>query len=98
MVAVPAQALHLLLLIQAAQATVAGTIRDQDTGEALAGAIVALPDLTRTAVTDATGRYVLAAVPAGPQHLTVRFLGHAGRTLHALVPSTGRLELDISLP
>jgi hypothetical protein len=98
MVAVPAQALHLLLLIQAAQATVAGTIRDQDTGEALAGAIVALPDLTRPAVTDAAGRYVLAAVPAGPQHLTVRFLGHAGRTLHALVPSTGRLELDISLP
>jgi hypothetical protein len=91
------EALNLLIAVQAAQATVAGTVRDEETGRPLAGAVVTLPDLGRVTVTDAGGRYALAGVPPGPQHLTFRFIGHAQRALHALVPSDGRLEINASL-
>ncbi|HEX7337620.1 MAG TPA: TonB-dependent receptor [Gemmatimonadales bacterium] len=91
------QLLRILLAVQAGQATVAGTVRDEETGQPLAGAPVALPDLGRSTSTDAEGRYLLLEVPPGPQHITVRFLGYAPRALHALVPSSGRLELNIAL-
>ena len=90
-------ATNILFAIQAGQATVAGSVRDEETGELLAGAVVALPDLNRVTSSDAAGRYVLHEVPPGPQHITVRFIGHAHRALHALVPSGGRLEINISL-
>ncbi len=89
--------LPLLLAAPAMQATVTGTVRDAETGQAIAGAIVTLTDLDRAAATDSTGRYVLAQVPAGPQHLAVRFIGYSGRSLHALVPREGVLEIDVSL-
>ena len=59
--------------------------------------MVSLPDLDRTAVTSATGRYALAEVPAGPHHISIRFIGYEERTLHALVPRSGQLEIDVSL-
>ncbi len=91
-------AANILFTMQAAQATVAGAVRDEETGEPLAGAIVALPDLSRVTATDAAGRYVLLDVPPGPQHITIRFIGHAQRALHALVPASGRLDINVSLP
>jgi hypothetical protein len=91
------EAMSLLLTVQVTQATVTGTVRGEATGEPLAGAIVALPDLGRAAGTDAHGRYVLPGVPPGPQHITVSFIGHAQRVLHALVPPSGRLEINLSL-
>ena len=81
----------------ALQGGVAGTVRDGDTGLPLGGAVVALPDLERTTVTGSDGRYALHNVPPGPQHLSVRMIGYAPRSLHALVPPDGRLELDVSL-
>src|SRR5262249_40287120 len=63
----------------------------------LAGASVELPELDRGAVTDSAGRYALPRVPPGPQHLAVQMLGYAPRTLHALVPREGRLEIDVAL-
>ena len=91
------QLLRILLAVQAGQATVGGTVRDEETGQPLAGAPVALPDLGRSTSTDAEGRYLLPDVAPGPQHITVRFLGYSPRALHALVPSSGRLDLNISL-
>lgn len=88
---------HLLLLFQAAQATVVGVVQGGEARLPLAGAVVALPDLNRVTTTDAAGRYLLRNVPAGPQHITIRFIGHAPHTLHALVPSDGRLEINVSL-
>jgi hypothetical protein len=81
----------------AMQGGVAGTVRDGDTGLPLAGAVVTLPDLERMTVTGSDGRYALHKVPSGPQHLSVRMIGYAARSLHALVPPEGRLELDVSL-
>jgi hypothetical protein len=77
---------------------VTGTVRDGDTGRPLPGAVAVLGDAgLTTTVTDSTGRYVFRDVPAGPQHLAVRHMGYAERTLHALVPRSGRLEIDLAL-
>jgi hypothetical protein len=86
-----------LLVVQAAQSGVVGVVRDAHSGEPLAGAVIALTDLDRAVLSDSLGRYVLEAVPPGPQHLTVRRIGYASRTLHALVPGRGQLEINIAL-
>src|SRR5689334_722775 len=90
-------ALNSLVLLQAPSGLVQGTVRDAESGAPLSGAIVALPDLSRTVTADPEGRYHLADVPAGPQQVTVRFLGYAPRVLHALVPRGGSLEINLSL-
>lgn len=90
-------AAKLFLLMQAAEASIVGSVRDGATGEPVAGAVVALPDIDRAVVSDADGRYALRAVPAGPQHVTVRRMGYAPRILHALVPGRGELEIDVAL-
>ncbi len=90
-------AVEILLAMQAVFATVTGTVHDSDTGEPLAGAEVALVDFQRSTSTDDRGRYALKAVPPGTQRITVKFVGHAPRTLVALVPSEGTLELDVFL-
>lgn len=89
--------LAVVMAVQAAQATVTGTVRDEGTGSPLAGALVVLTDLGRSAVTDPAGRYRLDQVPAGPQHLAFRYIGHAQRALHALVPPDGQLQINVSL-
>ncbi|MGH7462391.1 MAG: carboxypeptidase regulatory-like domain-containing protein, partial [Longimicrobiales bacterium] len=63
----------------------------------LSGAVVMMADLDRVAVTDASGRYVFRGVAAGPQHISVRSIGYAPRTLHALVPRAGMLEINVAL-
>jgi carboxypeptidase family protein len=90
-------ALTNLVLLQAPSATVQGTVRDAESGAPLRGAIVALPDLRRTATAGSDGRYRFADVPPGFQHVSVRFLGFAPRMLHALVPPQGALEINLSL-
>lgn len=83
--------------IQVAQATLTGTIRDAESGRPLVGATVTLVDVYRSVRTNDAGVYLFSAVPPGPQHIAVRFIGHAQRTFHALVPSDGLLEINISL-
>jgi hypothetical protein len=87
----------LLLVVQASQASVAGTVRDGESGQPLASTVVALADLGRSTLTDSSGRYSFSDVPPGPQHLTIQRIGFAPRTLHALIPAEGRLHLDIAL-
>lgn len=79
------------------EATIAGHVRDSRTQEPIEGAWVALAELDRSVLTDAVGRYELPSVPPGPHHLSVRHVGYAQRTLHAIVPREGTLEIDISL-
>ena len=95
----PALLIHALtsLLLQTPLASVQGTVRDAESGAPLPGAIVTLADLSRSATAGPGGRYCLADVPPGPQHLSVRFLGYAPRALQALVPREGALEINLSL-
>src|SRR3954464_13272961 len=90
-------AVEMLLVLQVTQPAVTGTIRDGESGAPLAQAAVTLADLDRSVVSDAGGRYRFLAVPPGPQHLTVRRVGYAPRTLDALVPAEGELEINIAL-
>jgi hypothetical protein len=90
-------ALKLVLAVQVSQAAVEGTIHDGESGAPLAGAVVTLTDVARADVSDSAGRYRLIAVPPGPQHLSVRRIGYSPRTIHALVPGQGELEIDLSL-
>jgi hypothetical protein len=76
---------------------VSGAVLDAATGQPLAGALVVLSDLDRAATTDARGRYGFRNVPPGPQHLSARFYGYAPRTVHALVPRDGELEITVAL-
>ena len=78
-------------------AAIVGEVRDSRTEEPLEGAWVALAELDRFVLTDAAGRYELRDVPPGPHHLTIRHVGYAQRTLHAIVPREGTLEIHVSL-
>jgi hypothetical protein len=78
-------------------ATVAGVVRDAETAEILPGAVVTLIDLDRATATDSDGRYTLHQVPPGSQAIQVRSLGYAPRTLVALVPPAGELEIHVAL-
>src|SRR5262245_27665491 len=86
-----------VLTLQVAQATVAGTVSDAETGRPVEHALVALADLERYASTDSHGRYTLSDISPGPHHITVRFIGYAPRTLDALVPREGSLEIDVAI-
>jgi Carboxypeptidase regulatory-like domain len=87
-----------LLLIQAiATGSIAGTLRDATTNDPLSGAQLVVVDLNQTAVTDADGRYRLDRLPAGRHRLLVRRIGYAPRTLDALVPADGAIEIMIVL-
>ena len=93
-----AAAVKILFAFQATrQAAVAGVVRAADTGDPVVNASVAMPELGRTAISDTVGRYELRGIPAGPQHVSVRAIGYAPRTLHALVSRAGVLEIDVSL-
>ncbi|HET9326230.1 MAG TPA: TonB-dependent receptor [Candidatus Eisenbacteria bacterium] len=90
-------ALAFLAAAPSGSAGIAGTVRDAETAQPLAGAAVLLPELERGTLTDSAGRYVLSPVPPGPHHLEVRLLGYSPRVLHALVPSAGALSIDVAL-
>ena len=90
-------AVKILVLIQASQSSISGTISDAETGQPLADAIVSLTDVERAVASDSLGRYTFLEVPPGPQHLTIRRIGYAPRIFHALVPGEGRLEINIAL-
>jgi len=88
---------QMLLAIQGRGAAVSGVIRDAEGGAVIAGAIVSLTELDRTTTTGTDGRYLIADVPAGPNHIAVRRIGYVARTLHALVPVSGVFEINVTL-
>jgi hypothetical protein len=90
-------AARLLLAVQVSQSAVIGVVRDAESNEPLASAVVALTDLDRATISDSLGRYAFRGVPPGPQHLRVRRIGYVSRTLHALVPAHGQLEINMAL-
>ncbi len=75
----PVAALVLLPLLPAraaeATGTISGTVSNTATRNLLQGARVEIPALGLSALTDDTGRYVLAGVPAGTHELVVSYIG-----------------------
>ena len=58
-----------------ATGTIRGTVRNADDNAPIGGARVSVEALRMAALTNADGRYELRNVPAGPQSVTVRFIG-----------------------
>lgn len=78
----------LVALARAADAgSVTGTVSNTTTGNLLEGVRIELPRLGLTALTDNTGRFVLAGVPAGTHELLATYIGldpvRSQVTLHA---------------
>ena len=62
--------------IHAAEAgTISGSVSNAATRNQLQGAVVAVPVLSITALTDSTGRYTFSGVPAGTYELVVTYIG-----------------------
>src|SRR5881409_1602776 len=78
-------------------AAVSGTVTEPD-GQPLGGVVVAVQGLGLAVATNATGRYVLARVPAGRQLLQFHRVGYAARdvtvTVTAGTPATADAVLD----
>ena len=76
-----------------------GVVRDVQTREAIAGAVVQVTTLSpvRTTTTDAEGKFLLADVPVGRHSLRVTCLGYTPWEAHALLLSSGK-ELYLTLP
>ncbi len=91
------RAVEFAVVLQTAGATITGIVRNGESNTPLSGAVVAMADEQRSTVTDAAGRYVFRDITAGPHHIGIRALGFAPRTLHALAPPTGLLEINVSL-
>ena len=72
-------------------------VRDGETGAPLPDAAITLPELDRLAYSDSLGAYRFLDVPPGPHHLSAQHLGYASRTLHAIVPASGELRINIHL-
>ena len=70
-------ALALSASLRAADAggSISGAVSNTATGNLLQGARVEIPSLGLSTLVDATGRYVLAGVPAGSHELVVSYIG-----------------------
>jgi hypothetical protein len=80
---------------------VTGTVRDQS-GAVLPGVTVTVvnvaTNVTRTAVSDDRGRYLVAALPPGTYHLTAELAGFASERRDALTLVLGQtIEIDFAL-
>ncbi|WP_216689384.1 TonB-dependent receptor [Hymenobacter siberiensis] len=79
--------------------TVAGTVRDRATQEALPGVSVTLEGTTFGTATDAEGRYRLTGVPAGAYNLRASFVGYDALLRADVAVSSGNvntLNLEIN--
>ena len=90
-------AIKVLLAAQTTHAIVTGTVRNSETDQPIAGLLVALTDVRRTAITDSGGRYSFRDISAGAHQLSIRFMGFAPQNLRALVPAQGVLEINVAL-
>jgi hypothetical protein len=90
-------AVKVLLFAQAMHGTVLGRVWDAETAQPVPGAVVAVPEFNRTIAADDSGRYAIQGLKPGSHSITVRSIGYAPRTLEALVPESGPLEIDFWL-
>lgn len=53
-----------------------GTVTDKDTDKPIGGAIISIPELKLSTVTDNNGEYSFYVVPSGLQHVTITATGY----------------------
>ena len=76
---------------------ISGTVSNVATGNLLEGARVVLPQLGHSVFTDATGRYVLAEIPAGVYTLEVSYIGLDAVRAPVTVEAGGRVQRNFDL-
>ena len=76
-----------------------GVVRDVQTHEPIAGAVVQVTTLTppRVATSDAQGKFLLAAIPVGRHSVQVAHLGYNVWEAYALLLTSGK-ELYLTIP
>ena len=80
----------------AQRATVAGYVRDAETGETLLGASVAVAGTQTGTITNTSGFYSLS-LPAGTVRIAVSYIGYAAATREATLTAGQTLRLDVAL-
>ncbi len=88
---------QLLMLVQSATSAVQGTVREAETSRPLPQAVVSLPELGRSTVTDSAGRYRIDRLPDGAIPIAAHLLGYGRHRLVALLSPGAVLEIDIAL-
>ena len=81
----------------AQQGTITGVVTDQLNNSPVPGARVILGNTNRTALTNATGRYALQAVPAGSYELRVVAVGFASQTHDVQLAAGSSASADFTL-
>jgi hypothetical protein len=87
----------LTLAVQEVPGTVQGVVRDAGDGDPISGVEIELVGTDRSAVTDASGSYVITSVPGGERRLRARRLGFMPLEVDLSVPSAGVVSVDFHL-
>src|SRR5688572_4063603 len=74
-----------------------GSVTSDATRNALQGAVVTLPSLNRTVLTDESGRFLLADVPPGVVEIVVSYAGFSDTRQQINVSATGATNVDIPM-
>jgi TonB-dependent receptor len=77
---------------------VSGTATEAETGQPLAGAAVTLAGTRLRAVTDASGRFVIAPVPAGSHAVVLTYLGRQAQRRTVTVEAGGAAVVTFAVP
>lgn len=83
--------------LDAQTGTVTGTVRNAVNGQAVAGAQVAITELSIGILSNNVGRYVLVGVPAGTHTVEVRYIGYTTESMEITVPEGGAATADFEL-
>jgi iron complex outermembrane receptor protein len=85
----------LLAAATQAQSALRGVVTD-DTGEALTGVTVQLPDLAKSTTTDASGKYSIGGLSNGTYRVRFRYTGYSSVDRSVTI-NNGDVSLDVTL-
>ena len=77
--------------------TIIGTVRNAVTRKALEGAVAAIPQLEISILSDDSGRFVFASLPAGTYEVTVSYIGLDLLKSPVVLAEGGRVARDFEL-